>query len=84
MKMKGKILSLCVIPVVLTGLLSVIIGIFQYSSGMYSEIRESLKASAIAALNVYNSQGYGNYSIKEDGSVWRGMNFNVSEESGIV
>ena len=82
--MKGKILSLCVIPVVLTGLLSVIIGIFQYSSGMYSEIRESLKASAIAALNVYNSQGYGNYSIKEDGSVWRGMNFNVSEESGIV
>jgi len=51
---------------------------------MYSEIRESLKASAIAALNVYNSQGYGNYSIKEDGSVWRGMNFNVSEESGIV
>lgn len=83
MKMKGKILCLCVIPVVITGLLAVIIGMFQYSSGMYSEIRESLKASAIAALNVYNSNGYGNYSLK-DGSVWRGMNFNVSEESGLV
>lgn len=84
MKMRGKILSLCIIPVVITGLLSVIIGLYQYSSGMYSEIRESLKASAIAALNVYNSQGYGNYSIKEDGEVWRGMNFNVSKESSTV
>ena len=84
MKMKGKILSLCVIPVIITGVLSVIIGLYQYSSGMYSEIRENLKASAIAALNVYNSQGYGNYSMKEDGKVWRGMNFNVSEESGTV
>ncbi len=84
MKMKGKILCLCVIPVIITGLLSVIIGMYQYSSGMYSEIKESLKASAIAALNVYNSNGYGNYSRKEDGSVWRGMNFNVSEESWLV
>lgn len=84
MKMKGKILCLCVIPVVVTGILSVIISLFQYSLGMYSEIRESLKASAIAALNVYNSQGYGDYSEKEDGQVWRGMNFNVSAESSIV
>lgn len=84
MKIKTKMLSLCIIPIMLTGIISVIISAGQFSSGMYSEISESLKASSIAALNVYNSQGYGNYSLKEDGSVWRGMNFNVSEETGIV
>lgn len=84
MKMRGKILSFCIIPLIITGLLCEVIGISQYSSGMYAEIKESLKASAIAALNVYNSQGYGDYALKEDGAVWRGMNFNVSQESEIV
>lgn len=84
MKMRGKILSLCIIPLIITGILCEVIGISQYTSGMYAEIKESLKASAIAALNVYNSQGYGDYAKKEDGAVWRGMNFNVSQESSIV
>ncbi|MGN0483347.1 MAG: methyl-accepting chemotaxis protein [Lachnospiraceae bacterium] len=84
MKMRGKIVSFCVLPIILTGVFSVLIGMYQYSTGMYQEIRESLKASAIAALNVYNSQGYGDYAIKDDGEVWRGMNFNVSGETEIV
>ncbi|MFG6394247.1 MAG: hypothetical protein K1W24_08755 [Lachnospiraceae bacterium] len=54
MKMKGKILCLCVIPVIITGLLSVIIGMYQYSSGMYSEIKESLKARKSIFKNLTN------------------------------
>lgn len=84
MKIRGKILSLCIIPIMMTGIISIIISFIQFSNGMYAEIRESLKASAIAAMNVYSSQGYGNYARKDDGNVWRGMNFNVSEEEGIV
>ena len=43
-----------------------------------------MKSTALAALALYSSHGYGDYGRKHDGDVWRGMNFNVSDETAIV
>lgn len=84
MKFKQKMLTLCCVPLVISTILLLVIGLVQFQSGMYKETKNSLKSSALAAMNLYNSQGYGNYELKADGNVWRGMNFNVSEEVSVV
>lgn len=83
-RFKQKMLTLCCVPLVLLTVISVTIGLIQFKDGMYKETKNSLHSSAIAALNLYDSQGYGDYALKDDGNVWRGMNFDVSTETFIV
>ena len=83
-RFKQKMLTLCCVPLVLLTVISVMIGLIQFKDGMYKETKNSLHSSAIAALNLYDSQGYGDYALKDDGDVWRGMNFDVSTETFIV
>lgn len=84
MKFKQKMLTLCCVPLVLLTVLSLAIGLIQFRSGMYTQTKSSLKSGALAAMNLYTSQGYGDYALKQDGNVWRGMNFNVSLETSVV
>lgn len=84
MKFKQKMLTLCVVPLLLLTVLSLTIGLVQFRAGMYEETKSRLKSSALAAMNLYANQGYGNYALKEDGNVWRGMNFNISQETAVV
>lgn len=84
MKFKQKMLTLCCVPLVLLTVLSLAIGLIQFRSGMYTQTKSSLKSGALAAMNLYTSQGYGDYDLKQDGNVWRGMNFNVSQETSVV
>lgn len=83
MKMRGKILTLSIVPIVITSIFSLLISQMQFSKGLYQEIEEGLRMVAISASNLYSTQGYGDYALKEDGNVWRGMNFNVSD-SGVL
>ena len=84
MKFKQKMLTLCCVPLVLLTVLSLAIGLIQFRSGMYTQTKSSLKSGALAAMNLYTSQGYGDYDLKQDENVWRGMNFNVSQETSVV
>lgn len=84
MKFKQKMFTLYCVPMLVFGILLLFVGLIQFENGMYKETRNSLKSNALAAMSLYNSQGYGDYAIKSDGNVWRGMNFNVSAETGIV
>lgn len=84
MKFKQKMLTLCCVPLLLLTVLSLTIGLVQFRSGMYTQTKSSLKSGALAAMNLYTSQGYGDYDLKADGNVWRGMNFNVSQETSVV
>ena len=84
MKFKQKTLSIFCVTILLVGFISMFIGLAQFRTGMYNEAKSRLKSSALAAMNLYNSQGYGDYQMKADGNVWRGMNFNVSEKSSVV
>lgn len=84
MKFKQKMFALYCFSMLVFGILLLSIGLFQFENGMYKETKNSLKSSALAAMNLYNSQGYGDYGLKADGNVWRGMNFNISEETAVV
>lgn len=84
MKFKQKMFTLYCVPMLVYGILLLFIGLIQFENGMYKETRNSLKSNALAAMSLYNSQGYGDYALKSDGNVWRGMNFNISQETGIV
>ena len=84
MKFKQKMLILCCVPLLMLTVVSLAVGLFQFYSGIYEQTKNSLKSSALAAMNLYNSQGYGDYKRQADGDVWRGMNFNVSEEMSVV
>ena len=84
MKFKQKMFTLYCVHMLVYGILLLCIGLIQFENGMYKETRNSLKSNALAAMSLYNSQGYGDYAIKSDGNVWRGMNFNISQETGIV
>lgn len=84
MKMRGKILILSIVPIVVTSIFSLLISQVQFSKGLYQEIEEGLRTVAISASNLYSTQGYGDYALKEDGNVWRGMNFNVSASASLL
>ncbi len=83
-RFKQKMLTLCCVPMILLTVFSMILGLAQFKDGMYKETKSSLYSSAIAALNLYQSQGYGDYALKSDGDVWRGKNFDVSTETSVV
>ena len=84
MKYSTKLLLANCIPVIVFAAISLIFGFTQFRSSLYSEKEGNLKSTALAALALYSSHGYGDYGRKDDGNVWRGMNFNISEETSIV
>lgn len=84
MKFKQKMFTLYCVPMLVFAVMLLFVGLIQFENGMYKETRNSLKSNALAAMSLYNSQGYGDYAMKADGNVWRGMNFNVSGETGLV
>ena len=84
MKYNTKLLIANCIPIIVFAIISLIIGFTQFRSSLYSEKQGHLKSTALAALALYSSHGYGDYGRKDDGNVWRGMNFNVSEETSVV
>ena len=83
-KFKQKMLTLCCVPLIFLTVISLMVGTIQFQNGIYKETKNSLHSSAIAALNLYENQGYGDYALKDDGDVWRGMNFDVSTETFVV
>ena len=84
MKYSTKLLLANCIPVIVFAIISLILGFIQFRSSLYVEKEGHLKSTALAAMALYSSHGYGDYGRKDDGNVWRGMNFNVSEETAIV
>ena len=84
MKYSTKLLIANCIPIAVFAIISLIMGFMQFRGSLYDEKQGNLKSTALAALALYSSRGYGDYGRKDDGNVWRGMNFNVSEEISIV
>ena len=84
MKYSTKLLIANCIPILIFAAVSMFMGFFQFQSSIYQEKQNYLKSSALAALVLYSSHGYGDYGRKADGNIWRGMNFNVSTETSVV
>ena len=81
---RTKLALVSFVPILIFAVVSIIIGFVQFQSNLYEEKQGHLKSTALAALALYSSHGYGDYGRKADGNVWRGMNFNVSAETSVV
>ena len=84
MKYSTKLLIANCIPILVFAVASLMMGFVQFQDGLYNEKQGNLKSTALAAMALYSSHGYGDYGRKADGNVWRGMNFNVSLETSVV
>lgn len=84
MSFRTKLLVLNCLPLVLFVAISLVLGLTQFQSSLYHEKEGNLRSTAMAALTLYSSQGYGDYRRRNDDNVWRGMNFNISEKTSIV
>lgn len=84
MSFRTKLLLFNCLPLVAFVIISLMLGLTQFRTSLYNEKEGNLRSTAMAALTFYTSQGYGDYSLREDGNVWRGMNFNISETDSIV
>ena len=84
MKYNTKLLLANCIPLIVFAIISLIVGFTQFEASLYQEKQGHLKSAALAAWALYSSHGYGDYGLKADGNVWRGMNFNVSTETFVV
>lgn len=84
MKYSTKLLIASCIPVIVFAVIALTTGFIQFRDSLYDEKQGNLKSTALAALALYSSRGYGDYGRKADGHVWRGMNFDVSNETSIV
>lgn len=84
MELKTKLLTLNCIPLVVFAIVTLIFGVTQFRASIYSERESNLSSVALAALTMYSSKGYGDYDLRYDGNIWRGMNFNISQHTSIV
>ena len=84
MKYSTKLLIVNCVPILVFAVISLIMGFVQFQNGLSNEKQGNLKSTALAAMALYSSHGYGDYGRKADGNVWRGMNFNVSLETAVV
>ncbi len=84
MKFRTKLLALNCVPLIVFALISLVLGLAQFRTSLYDEKEGNLRSTALAALTLYSSQGYGDYARQNDGNVWRGMNMNISENHSIV
>ena len=84
MKYSTKLFIMSCIPVIVFAVIALTTGFIQFRDSLYDEKQRNLKSTALAALALYSGHGYGDYGRKPDGDVWRGMNFNVSDETSIV
>lgn len=84
MKFKTKLLVANCVPLILFAIIALIIGLVQFRASLYTEKEGNLRSTALAALTLYSSQGYGDYGVGEDGYIWRGLNQNISKKTSIV
>ena len=84
MKFRTRLLLLNSVPVVVFAVIALVSGLMLFRSSLFAEKEGNLRSTALAALTLYSSQGYGDYSRRDDGYVWRGMNMNISERTAIV
>lgn len=82
MKMKGKILSLALVPLVCLGLATILIGNNRITEIVTESIENGLRAAAVSVRDTLTYAGEGGYQVVE-GVLYKGE-FNISEATAIA
>ena len=84
MSSRTKLLMANGVPLVVFPIVALVMGLLQFRSSLYAEKEGNLRSTALAAMTLYSSLGYGDYTRRDNGNVWRGLNMNISEKTNII
>lgn len=84
MKLKGKILSFSVPPLIGSAILIMIVVSMRVTSLMETEIQSSLQATAYVYRDAISDIECNDYFIGDDGSLMNGEEYNVSEDTEMI
>lgn len=84
MKLKAKILSLSLIPVVLLGISMFLAAADRIANGIYDEAYLGMKAATLAVRDIFEIGYEGEYHLDDQGDLWRGDALNISQSLDIA
>lgn len=84
MKLKAKILSLSLLPVVLLGISMFLVAEDRIANGIYDEAYLGMHATTLAIRDIFEISYDGEYRLDENGDLWRGEELNISQSLDIV
>lgn len=84
MKLRGKVLSFSIPPLVVTALLLLLVVNTRVTTLMENEINESLRATAYVYRDAISDIEGNNYFLDEDGVLWNGEEYNVTEDTDMI
>lgn len=84
MKLKAKILSISLIPVILLGTIMFLVAADRIANGIYDESYVGMHATTLAIRDIFEMGYEGDYHLDEQGELWKGDELNISQSLDIV
>lgn len=84
MKLKVQILLLVIIPLVVLGAVTYLVGSNKITDVMVDTIKSGLESTAISVKDTISAGHEGDFRIDKKGNMWKGENLNISESSYIM
>lgn len=84
MKLKGKILSLSLIPVITLGIVMFLVAADRIANGIYDEAYIGMQATTLAVRDIFEMGNSGPYHMDENGMMWKGDTLNISQAENIT
>lgn len=83
MKLKSKIFSLVLLPLLILGCATCVLGYFKINSVLTDSIENGLQAAAISVRDTLEHTGEGEYRVDDSGNMLKG-DFNISDNSDLA
>lgn len=84
MKLKGKVLSLTLIPIILLGISMFFVAANQTAEGIYDEAYIGMQATTLAVRDIFETGHKGKYHLDDNGELWKGDSINISQATNIT
>ena len=79
MKLKAKILTFSLIPLILVGISLFFVSADRIANGIYDEAYVGMKATTFAVKDIFEIGYEGDYQLDKNGELWKGDELNISQ-----
>ena len=83
MRLRKKMLIVSILPIIFLGILTIIVARFEMKKIATTQLNTTLEATAVTALEVYQSKNDEPYSRDENGKVWKG-DYCISDDFSVI
>lgn len=84
MKLKTRLLVMALLPVICLGVIIYLGATSQIRQGIEKQAFEGMEATSLVIRELFDSRSDGEYHLDEEGHLWKGEKFNISESTDIV